>query len=293
QRAGALGPDTPAVRLPLGLLAYARDDLQTSLAELTRSQHSPFTRQRACSQLAAVHQRLGNTAQAATFSERAAALPRDLHWLDPFLLESAQGAVGRSSRVRLIEQMEAEGKLREAVEKLREMVAERPDYRVYVGLGKDLAQLGDLQGAEQALRLALQQVPNNANAHFLLGGVFLLQAQQHKDPDGAEARELFRACGEQARLALAQKPDHALAHMLLGVSLKHLGDREAGLAELQRAVDCAPEVADTHLNLGELLAEIGRTEEARSHLEQAVQLARPGNTRPREALERFQAAQKK
>src|SRR5262249_3598525 len=103
-------PENPTVHLDLALVAFTREDLEASRDHLLRCQDSPFTRQRACAQLAAVCQRLGDEASAGEFSRRAGALPRDAHWVDPFLAECLQLAVGKQSRFRSAEQLEAQGR---------------------------------------------------------------------------------------------------------------------------------------------------------------------------------------
>jgi tetratricopeptide (TPR) repeat protein len=288
-------PDDPSLYLDLGLVAFARDDLEASLAYLLRCQESPFTRQRACAQLAAVCQRLGDAAAAAEFSRRAIALPRDAHWIDPYLAECLQLAVGKSSRFRAIEQLEAQGHFQEAVQQLRTLVAESADYRAYVALGKDLGQVGDYQGAEEALQTAAWLAPEMTQAYYYLARLSWGQAEQRwrQDSDSTRALAQFRAAADYARQALARKPDHAMAHMILGLSLKYQGQRAEALASLRTAVACGPDLAYPHLYLGEMLAAEGQEAEARAHLEQAVRLAPPDDPQPRAALERLGAAGKK
>jgi tetratricopeptide (TPR) repeat protein len=299
QRALEAEPDNPSVSLYLGILAFDRATegesaqklLEASRKHFLRCRHSPWTQQRACAQLAAVCQRLGDTKAAAEFSQKAGTLPRDLHWPDPFVMEYLQLDVGRASRFRIIERLEAQGRFADAVFQLREMVEQNPDYKTYVGLGKDLAQVGNVAEAEQALRSAIQLAPENAQAYYLLARVQWSRAQQEREQ--AKAQEAFAAAAANARQVLQRRPDHALAHLVLGMAVKALGKREEAMASLQRAVQCAPELSDPHLYLGEMLLEDGQTDEARKHLEQAVQLARPDDPRPRAALERLRAAAKK
>jgi tetratricopeptide (TPR) repeat protein len=290
-------PDNASVHLDLGLLACERGDLEGALEHLRPpqvSQYSPFTRKRASARLAEVYQRRDDAAAAARTSKQAADLPPDAHWLDPILLEVLQREVGRPARFHEVERLEAQGNYPEAARQLQEMVAQAPDYRACVALGKDLGKLGDYQGAEQALRLAIRLEPDNAQAHYRLGMLFWVQARGawEKEADRDRARAWFRDAAAAARQALVHKPDYAEAHMILGDSLMHLGERAEGLAALRRAVQCGPDLADVHFYLGEALAEDGQEAEARAQLEQAVQLAGPGNPQPRQALERLNAAGK-
>jgi tetratricopeptide (TPR) repeat protein len=295
QRALERNPDDPSLHLERGLAAFARDDLAASRDHLLRCQDSPFTRQRACSQLAAVCQRLGDEDAAADFSRRAATLPRDAHWIDPYLAECLQLAVGKPSRFRKAEQLEAQGRLQEAVAQLRALLAESADYRAYVALGKDLGQLGDSRGAEEAFQAATWLAPEKTQAYYYLARLAWGQAEQHwrQDSDHTQALAQFRTAADHARRALVCKPDHAMAHMILGLSLKYLDRRDEALASLRSAVACGPDLAYPHLYLGEMLAEDGQEAEGRHHLEQAVRLAPADDPQPRAALERLAATDKK
>jgi tetratricopeptide (TPR) repeat protein len=291
RRALEAEPDNPAAYLYLGILAADRDDLEASRKYLLRCLHSPWTRQHACVQLAAVCHRLGDARAAAEFSRKAATLPRDTHWPDPFVMEYAQLDVGRASRFRIIERLESQGRFADAVLQLRELADQHQDYITYATLGKDLAQAGNGSEAEQALRAAIQLAPENAQAYYLLARVQWGRAGQERDQ--AKAQEVFAAAAGNARQALQRRPDHALAHLVLGMAEKSLGKRDLALASLQKAVRCGPELSDPHLYLGEMLSEDGHTDEARRQLEQAVQLAAPDDPRPRAALERLRGAGKK
>ncbi len=281
-------PSNPNVLLNLALVAFARDDLTTSRTLAERARRSPLTQRRACVHLAAVCQRLGDETAAADYSRRLASLPTDPAWPDPYVLECLQRAVGQAGRFRYVEGREAQGRLAEAVAVQREIAKEAPDARVFVGLARNLSQLGDHAGAEEAARSALSLVPDNVQALYLLSKSLWAQgegAEARKEPDAARGR--FEAAIVAARQALARKPDHALAHMLLGLSLKRLEKRDEAIAALRLAVQCAPELPDPHLHLGEALAEAGQVAEARTHLKHAFELARPDDPRPRAALERY------
>jgi tetratricopeptide (TPR) repeat protein len=288
RRALQAEPDHPCVLLDLGLVAWARGDMQASRDHLLRSQHSLFTRKRACIQLAALEQRLGDGAAAAKFSRRATPLPEDVHWSDPWVLECLQLVPGKAGRFRYVEQLEAHDRLEDAVAVLRQVLAEGPDYRASVGLGKDLAQLGDTAGAEQALRAALALSPDSVPARYYLARVLWAQAERLRGTDRERARGLFRAAADWAGQAVKRKPDHARAQMLLGLCLRELGRRKEAVAALRQAVACAPELPDAALHLGEMLAEDGQTAEARTHLENVLR-ARPEDARARAALARLSA----
>ena len=294
RRAQELDPDDASVRLNLGLLAYFRDDLEESRSQLLRCLDNPCTEKKANIHLAMIAERLGESTEAANRSRRAENLPADRAWPDAFLLECLRLAKGKQARFQYVEQLEALGRHREAVEVLQEMIDGQPDYRAYVGLGTNLALLGDFPRAEQALRAAIDLTPDNTRACYLLSRLLYVRAELmwSKDSDRAKAEALFGEAAKYAREALARKPDHAQAHMFLGMSLKHLGQRSKALASLRMAVRCGPELPDPHLHLGQLLAEDGQLAEARVQLEKAAELADPKDKRAREALKRLDANEK-
>jgi tetratricopeptide (TPR) repeat protein len=292
--ASHLEPDHPSIHLALALLASARDDMKGSREHLRRCLHSPFTQKKAHLQLAAVEQRLHHDKAAEQLEKQAAALPRDLHWSDPWVMDCLQKAPGTTGRLHYIEQLEAQDRLRDAVTELRDLLRMGPQVKTLVALSMDLLKLGDLAGAEKALRGALEQAPDNVQAHYLLAKLLHHRAEElWQQGHRAEARKLFRAAAESAQRALARKPDHGLAHMIVGLCLQRLGQPRDALDELTQAVACAPEVSEPSLHLGEALAAVGRTEEARTHLENALRLARPDDPRPRAALERLAATTRK
>ncbi len=279
-------PDNPRAHLDLGLMAYDRDDLATSRAHLERCQESPWTRRRACNQLAALHQRLGDSGAAAEYSRRAAAAPADRSWDDPFLREARRPAQVGTVRLKVAESLEAAGRYAEAASLLRDVVRESPDYGAFIGLGKDLLLLGDDAGAEEALRAAVALAPERAQAYYYLSKLFFLRAEKQRRQ--GPAAEGFRAAEDFARAAIARKPDHALAHLSLGLSLRNLGRRTEAINALREAVKCSPDSAELYLHLGETLAEDGRRTEARTELQRAVQLAKPDDPRPRAALAKLE-----
>ncbi|MBI1915102.1 MAG: tetratricopeptide repeat protein [Planctomycetes bacterium] len=261
RRARDVDASDPSVYLGLGLLAEERGQLKESRRHLERARHSPLTQQRACARLAVVCGRLGDKEAAAQFSERAAALPPDSRWIDPYLAECLQLAVDKSNVFLRVEQLEAQGRAQDAALLLEQMVASTrsrgcpADARAYVGLGRNLIQRGDAQGAERALLSALRLAPDNVRAHYQLARLLYERAAQRRRQGGdpAELRQQFRAAADHARRAIAGKPD----------------------------------LAEAHLILGQALQEDGQTDEARRHLEQAVRLSKPGDTRAQEALSKL------
>ena len=291
QAALEIDPDNPNVYLELGLLALANNDLDAGQRHLLRCQRSPFTQQRACSQLAALCQRKGNATAAAEFTRRAQSLPKDIPWRDPFRSQTLPTALSKANRFHFVDRLIAERRFEEAVDLLREMGREGPDFRISLTLGGSLAELGKQQESLEALSTALRLAPENVYAHYYRSRILWSQGEQLLRQSGSEAkaRELLQAAAEDARAALQRKPDHALAHMVLGLSMKRLQRRREAVDSLRTAVQCGPDLAEPALFLGETLAEDGQTADARRYLEQAVRLAKPDDSRPRAALARLES----
>jgi Flp pilus assembly protein TadD len=286
RRALELDPDNPAVQFNLGLAAAARDDFQAARDHLTHCRSSPLTRQRACARLAEVCRRLGDERAADDFDRQASAAPPDRHWPDPWLSDCFEKGVGTADHFRRAEQLEAQGRWKDAAALLQELVDRAPDYRANVGLGKDLAQTGELARAEQALREALRLEPNGVQAHYFLAKVVHARAER-KRRDGGDGALLFEEAADHARQATIYKPDHGPAHQLLGQALEAAGRRADAIRAYRAAAACSPDSAESRLLLGEALAADGDTEGARKALEEAVRLAAPDDSRPRAALARL------
>lgn len=274
-------PDDPTVHYNLGLLALACDDLEGSLKHLQRGEHSPITQRKACIQLAAVYRRMGRTQKADDYSHKADTLPPDRNWIDPFLSDVL--AAGRPGRLEEINNLEKRGQFRMAAEQLDLLIREKPEYRLYVALGRDLYQAKDLNGAEQALRSALALDSEMFGANHELSRVLWSQADNEERTDPKQARAKYEEAAACARRALASRPNHPMSYVILGMSLRRLGKRQEALDAFRTALQCDPTLTDAHLYLGETLAESGQLAEARASLERACQLS-PDDQRPRAAL---------
>lgn len=286
-------PDHPSLHLNLGLAAVAHEDFPKARSHFERCLHSPFTQQKAARHLAAVLLRLGDKTGAEQQLRRAQALPADYNWSDPWLMECLRLGAGKDARFRLIEHLEAQGQTREAIEILKELADESGDFRAWLGLGKNLIDVGQLEEAEEALRAALKAVPDNVLATYLLSKLFYARGEQLWAKKSPEAKAAFRSAVAAARAALVHKPDHALAWLIIGLCLERLGEKEEAMAALRQSVACGPDLPDAALHLGKLLTAKGEWREARSLLDHAARMARPDDPRPKAALAELQEKQKK
>lgn len=105
------------------------------------------------------------------------------------------------------------------------------------------------------------------------------RAQRRHDVAGTLAHALD--CHQRGLLMEAQKdyrqilkkhPNHFDALHLLGVSEQQLGNHEAAMRLIKRALLVDPKSAAAHLNLGSLLMDLGRLEEAIASSDKAIEL---------------------
>jgi protein O-GlcNAc transferase len=127
-------------------------------------------------------------------------------------------------------------------------------------LGYCLLALGDLPGAEAALRRECAAYPESADARNVLGVALINQSLRD------DALAAFLA-------ALRIDPDHVEANNNAGNLLTALGRREEAVLHFQRALQKNPGLAHGHLNLGLLLQSLHRYDEAIASFRRAMDLA--------------------
>lgn len=150
----------------------------------------------------------------------------------------------------------------------------------------------DWAGAEDELRLALQLNPGNADAHDHLGwlcwstgrydeAVELVRRARELDPLAHRSdlsAALLRAgrleeAAEAARQTIAYAPAYPRGHSALGWALLLQGDATAGIREIERAVELAPDDPAFLGQLGEAYGLAGRAADARAVLARLEGLA--------------------
>lgn len=153
-----------------------------------------------------------------------------------------------------------EGRLREAVEAVGEVLEARPGWpQAHLHAGVALARLGErdtaLEHLEEATRLAGGDVEIECSAGELFAGL--------GEPARAEA--CFRR-------AAARAPRDFRARFGLAVVLEQRGAYGEAAPEYEQAVALAPEVAPARLGLGNCERELGRPEAAIEHYRRAAEL---------------------
>jgi tetratricopeptide (TPR) repeat protein len=252
-------PDHPRALLGLARIAYQQNDLDTALDQARRAVATVPDLRSARALLVEIYRRRGDS-RAEEKELAALSKCRDLDWPDPYMMELDEYLAGTPARLARAARLGREGRPHEAAAVLQTAVGAAPESsEARLRLGRQLAALGDLAGAQKHLEEALRLRPDWFEALGELGVV--LQGQKK-----------YREAAARYRRVLALKPNHALAHFNLSHCREKLGDRAGAMESLRSALACKPELAWAHQVLGRLLAESGQDAEAAEHLENAVRL---------------------
>jgi tetratricopeptide (TPR) repeat protein len=196
---------------------------------------------------ATIHFQLGYAYTAQNDSENAAIHYRRATELDP---QMAPAFVNLGLALIDKHPAEAIAPLRKAIELHRLPV---PYYLLGVALEKN----GNISGAIEEFRNALDVDSDNAEIHLALARA-LLQTQHY-----VEAEKEFRT-------AIALRPDEGLAHYGHAECLLEQKKNEAAAAELATYLQSSPKDATAHIKRASILTDLGKNEEALAELDQAA-----------------------
>jgi tetratricopeptide (TPR) repeat protein len=243
QAAVVVAPANPAAHNNLGVVLWARGDLDGAIAELQEALRLDPNYSHAHNNLgAALRDREDLDGALAEFREA-------------IRLDSEYATAHNNLGVTLGMKGDLDGALKE----IREAIQLDPrDAKARNDLGLTLAVKGDRDGAIDAYREAIRIDPGYAWARNNLG----VALREKGDLDGAI--EQFQ---ELTRL----DPQSADAHVNLGDALQARGDRAGAADAYQKATWLRPS-AVSHYNLGNLLRQTGRPEEAERAYREAVRL---------------------
>jgi tetratricopeptide (TPR) repeat protein len=148
---------------------------------------------------------------------------------------------------------------REQAERWRRAVAQDPaSASSHHNLGTALWRSGYAAEAEQELGKALELRPDFPEALVNLGGILL-------------ARWDYRGCVEANRKAAKIRPDLFIAHFNQGLGHLYLGEAEAVVACLRRALELDDRRPAAHYYLAVGLLSLGRVTESHAHLDIALE----------------------
>ena len=137
----------------------------------------------------------------------------------------------------------------------------------------DYVMLGDYSDADKWFSQVVSEMPEDADAWYLLGRT------KYNENEFEVAISAFEH-------ALKLRPKYVEAQNNIGLAWKELNDREKARAAFQSAIDWqgdSPVDAQPFLNLGTLLADGGNNDQAIGLLNKAISLA-PGNPSAHEEL---------
>ncbi|HVS35196.1 MAG TPA: tetratricopeptide repeat protein [Gemmataceae bacterium] len=278
----------------LGLVGAARDDKNAVQEYLTVAAAAPETQKRATAQLAAFARAHHDDAAAAAYEKKWATLSNDpLAWPDPLVEQIAGLQVGHSSRSTEIQELEQQGRNKEAADIYLKQIAEDPNNAAAcTGAGVNLFRLGEYDRAFNLLREGARRDPTGSDGHYRLAQALYTRAdqQEHKSPlsdqEKKEVHDWLTEAAAEAEQAAARKPDHAQACLICGLSLQHLGKPAEAVRPLRQGVAARPGSFDLQQALGEALLDSGDKKEAEKYLENARKLD-PNDKRLIDDLERL------
>ncbi len=230
----------PRVHLEFARLALGRAHWRDALEHLSFCAEDPHARKMAHALRADAWSRLGEIERARDEAKQAADLPEDVPWPDPFVQEVEDLQVGVRVRLAAAGALLRQGRPREAVALLGEIVRSRPEsVPAWLQLGQVLLDLKEHGPAERAFAEAVGRAPDAVEAWFGRGCASFFLGRT-------------REAAEDFRRAVGLKPDHVLAHFNLGQCLKQLDDPAGAAREFREALRCRPGHAPARAALRDL-----------------------------------------
>jgi tetratricopeptide (TPR) repeat protein len=246
EQAARRDPANPRARLAWGRLALLREDWRGALERLESCLNNGHSRKLALNLRAEAWGRLGERERARAEQRRAAELPDDEGWSDPFVEEVLRLQQGLRPRIAHADELLRGGQLMEALALLVETADRYPkSVEAWLLLGEAHRRLGRMDRAERAFREAVRVAPEAAEAWFRLG---CFQARLGQEREAAES----------FRRTIRLKPDHADAHFNLGHRLKLLGDPAGAADQFREALRCRPDYGPARDALNALEAPAGK-----------------------------------
>jgi type IV pilus biogenesis/stability protein PilW len=192
--------------------------------------------------------------------------------------------------VTYLEQRNLPAAMRELT-KAKELDPDNPEIDMTLGLAYQ--KRGDLEKAEEYLRMAVQKRPDYAEGHNNLGNLLSLQGKSEEaireyekavaivtyptpeyayynmGREYARLKDLPKA-EEMYQRAIALKPSFGEAYLELAMIQSEKGEWKESAGTLERLVDVAPSYAPAWMELGRLYLRLKRTGEARTAFRKAM-----------------------
>lgn len=174
-------------------------------------------------------------------------------------------------RLERAEQLKLDGKFREALALLEELLLEDPEnVSALEEVADNELSLGEYRRAETAAQQAVTLDGSSYTGHYILG--FL-----------RSRTDQWQEAVKHLQIGNKLKPNNAEILRCLGWALFHSGQRAQGIVTLERALNLDPDSTLTLCDLGVAYLEVQNFTKSRTLLERAVELE-PGNARAKECL---------
>ncbi len=224
----SVDPGNLRTELGLGRLDLLRQNWRAGLTHLDACRNDVHTRKRASTLRAEAWNQLGEKEKARDEQRRAAELPEDQPWPDPFYEKILTSRRGLRARFLSVDYLIQAGRLPETLQLLNETLDKYPSsLEGWMRMGEIYHRVNKLDRAQACFQQAARLAPDFAEAWFRLGCV---QAQTHSSDAPASFRKAIR-----------WKPHYAQAHYNLGQCLKEQGQRDVAAEQFREALRCRPD----------------------------------------------------
>jgi tetratricopeptide (TPR) repeat protein len=239
ERVRGTDPSNLRAQLLLGRLEILRQNWQAGLNHLEACRNDVHARKRSATLRAEVWNQLGEMEKVVDEQRRAAELPADQPWPDPFYEKVLKLQMGLRARFMAVDYLTQAGRFPELLQLLNQTVEKYPSsLEGWMRLGEAWFRAQRLDHAQDCFRKATHLAPDLAEAWFRLG---CIQAQMHSPEAEASFRQAIRC-----------KPHYSQAHFNLGQCLKERGQRDDAAAAFREALRCRPDYELARTALREL-----------------------------------------
>jgi tetratricopeptide (TPR) repeat protein len=245
QRAMALNPRMPGLRLNLGIALFKAGDYKRAISELDPLLKAQPDNQQLAILIGMSHYGLEQFSEASPLLKQAS--DRDPANLT-LLLTLAHSCLLSHQYPCVLD----------AYHRLLALNAESAEAHMLAGEALD--EMKDPEGAIREFRAAVAANPKEPNVHFGLG--YLLWTKGH-DPEAAQEFEA----------EIANDPHHVQAMLYLADTKIRMNKMEDARPLLEQIQKTDPDIAMQHLDLGIVYADEGRRQDAKTEFETAVRIA--------------------
>lgn len=255
QQIQGLDPTATYLGLAQALLDAGRlDTAQTTLDEVLRRQPHNATAYR-------VQGDLHSRRQA---SERAAQAYRRALELDP-----TQISVSTALRDQL---RQAGSRPGDVLDLLRVAIEETEHATLYIALGDQLQRQGDVGGAVEAYRAALDAIDSDVSPATVQPSASSRAFASARLAEAYEDLGRIEPAMNYYRAAASAEPDAAWAHVLLGDALRRHNRRDTAVTAYQQAISVDASYLEAYMRLAEVHTAAGNATEAERVYQQAAQI---------------------